>query len=114
MGRNTILLRAGFDAELTWRVLAQLRVANFAAAPAVYRALRNAPGPVPADLTVRCLSSAGEPLNPDVVTWAQDTLEIPVRDHYGQTELGMVIANGCHPAIRRPLKPGSMGHPLPG
>jgi acetyl-CoA synthetase len=63
---------------------------------------------------VRCLSSAGEPLNPDVVTWAQGTLGIPVRDHYGQTELGMVIANGWHPAIRRPLKPGSMGHPLPG
>jgi acetyl-CoA synthetase len=95
-------------------VLSQLRVTNFAAAPTVYRALRNTPVPVPADLAVRCLSSAGEPLNPDVITCAEGTLGVPVRDHYGQTELGMVIANGWHPAIRRPLKPGSMGHPLPG
>jgi acetyl-CoA synthetase len=114
MGRSTILLRAGFDAELTWRLLSQLRVTNFAAAPTVYRALRNTPGPVPADLSLRCLSSAGEPLNPDVVSWAQETFGVPVHDHYGQTEVAMVIVNGWHPAIRRPLKPGSMGHPLPG
>jgi acetyl-CoA synthetase len=113
MGRSTILLHAG-SPELTWRVLSQLQVTNFAAAPTVYRVLRNTPGPVPTDLVVRCLSSAGEPLNPDVVSWAQETFGIPVHDHYGQTELGMVIVNGWNPAIRRPLKPGSMGHPLPG
>ena len=59
-------------------------------------------------------SSAGEPLTPDVVAWAGAALGTEVRDHYGQTELGMVIANAWHPDIARPVKPGSMGRPLPG
>ena len=112
--RRTILLRAPFTPDLAWQVLSLHRVTNFAAAPTVYRALRNAQASMPQDLVLRCLSSAGEPLNPDVVAWAEETFGVPVRDHYGQTELGMVIANGWHPDIRSPLKPGSMGHPLPG
>jgi acetyl-CoA synthetase len=37
-----------------------------------------------------------------------------VFDHYGQTEAGMLVNNHHHPALRRPLKPGSMGQPMPG
>jgi acetyl-CoA synthetase len=39
---------------------------------------------------------------------------VPIRDHYGQTELGMVIANAWHGDLYAPLKPGSMGRALPG
>jgi acetyl-CoA synthetase len=39
---------------------------------------------------------------------------VPVHDHYGQTEHGMLINNHQHPALRRPLKPGSMGQAMPG
>jgi acetyl-CoA synthetase len=39
---------------------------------------------------------------------------VPIRDHHGQTELGMVVLNGWHPEIRRDLKPGSMGYTMPG
>jgi acetyl-CoA synthetase len=63
---------------------------------------------------LRHCSSAGEPLNPDVVTWAERTLGAPVLDHYGQTELGMVVANGWHPELKDGLRPGSMGRALPG
>jgi acetyl-CoA synthetase len=63
---------------------------------------------------LRCASSAGEPLNPDVVTWAEETLGIPVRDHYGQTELGMVAINAQQPRLMAALKPGSMGKAMPG
>ena len=112
-GRRSILLRAGFTAELTWRVLAQLEVTNYAAAPTVYRALRNAPAPE-GQLVLRCASSAGEPLTPDLIPWSEATLGVPIRDHYGQTELGVFIVNGWHPDIRRPMKPGSMGYAVPG
>ena len=37
-----------------------------------------------------------------------------VHDHYGQTEMGMFINNHHHPALRCPIKAGSMGHPMPG
>jgi acetyl-CoA synthetase len=112
-GRSTLLLTAAFDPALTWRVLDRLEVTNFAAAPTVYRALR-AGRPDKVELALRALSSAGEPLDADTLRWAQDALGVEIRDHYGQTELGMVIANAWHPDIRRPLKIGSMGTPMPG
>ena len=112
MGRPSILQHAGFSPELTWQVLAQLQVSNYTAAPTVYRALRNAPGS--ATVSMRCASSAGEPLSPDLIPWAEATLGTAIRDHYGQTELGMVVVNGWHPDIRRDIKPGSMGYPMPG
>ncbi|MHA6794994.1 AMP-binding protein [Pseudonocardia bannensis] len=113
-GRCTVLLNAGFSARLTWDVLANLGVTNVASAPTVYRALRSSGIAAPAGLALRRCSSAGEPLNPDIVTWAQDALGVPVRDHYGQTELGMVVINGWHPDLEAPIRPGSMGRPMPG
>jgi acetyl-CoA synthetase len=113
-GRRSLLLRAGFSPELTWQVLSRFRVTNFTAGPTVYRALRNADVPVPGDLRLRHCSSAGEPLTPDVVTWAERELGLPVRDHYGQTETGMTVANAWHPDLLADIKPGSMGRPLPG
>jgi acetyl-CoA synthetase len=112
MGQRSILLHAPFSPALTWQVLAQLLVTNFTAAPTVYRALRNAPAPQ--GITLRCASSAGEPLPPDLIPWAEANLSSPIRDHYGQTELGMVVINGWHPDIKRPIKASSMGYPMPG
>ena len=111
-GRRNILLRPGFSAELSWRVLAELGVTNFAAAPTVYRALRNSEAP--AGVRLRCASSAGEPLTPDLLPWAEQTFGVPIRDQYGQTEMGMIVANAWHPDLIAPIKPGSMGTPLPG
>jgi acetyl-CoA synthetase len=114
-GRSNLLLRAGFDVATTWRVLAGFGVTNLAAAPTVYRALRAGESQAPAEgLRLRACSSAGEPLNPEVVAWAQQRFGVPIRDHYGQTELGMVVVNGWHPDLRTDVKPGSMGCPIPG
>jgi acetyl-CoA synthetase len=113
-GRRTVLLNAGFSAQLTWELLERLGVTNLAAAPTVYRAVRGSGIGAPARLALRCCSSAGEPLNPEVVTWAEEALGVPVRDHYGQTELGMVAINGWHPQLRAPIRPGSMGRAMPG
>ena len=110
-GGTSILHEDKFTPEATWRVLAEQQVTNFAAAPTAYRALRaTAPSPV----VLRKASSAGEPLTPEVNEWSAAQLGISVHDHYGQTELGMVFCNHHHPALQRPLKPGSMGIPLPG
>jgi len=113
-GHTTTLLTAAFDPDLTWRLLDRFKVTNFAAAPTAYRALRAAGADTPEGLALRCLSSAGEPLDPDTLDWAREALGVEIRDHYGQTELGMVVANGWHPEIRRPLKAGSMGTLMPG
>ncbi|MFI5960164.1 AMP-binding protein [Cryptosporangium sp. NPDC051539] len=111
-GRRNLLLNAGFTPESTLEVIKALGVTNFAGAPTIYRALSKSGEFAP--LSLRRGSSAGEPLTPDVVDWAARALGVEIRDHYGQTELGMVIGNSWHNDISKPLKKGSMGHPMPG
>ncbi|HTV96172.1 MAG TPA: AMP-binding protein [Steroidobacteraceae bacterium] len=113
-GVESVLLQGGFSAESTFAVLSGQGVTNFAAAPTVYRSLRASDAPVPRKLALRCASSAGEPLTPEINRWARSALGIAVHDHYGQTEVGMLINNHHQPPLQRALRPGSMGHAMPG
>lgn len=113
-GRRSLLLHAGFSPELTWKVASTFGVTNLAAAPTVFRSLRSAGLPIPEDLAIRRMTSAGEPLNPEMVTWAEQTLGTAIHDTYGQTELGMCGINGWHPDVAGPVQEGSMGRPQPG
>ncbi|TSD95847.1 AMP-binding protein [Gordonia rubripertincta] len=111
-GHRNLLLHAGFSPELTAQILGGLGVTNFAAAPTVYRTLSKDPRIT--GFSLRRASSAGEPLTPDVIGWAQQALGTEVRDHYGQTEHGMFINNHWHADVHEALVPGSMGKPMPG
>jgi acetyl-CoA synthetase len=113
-GTPGVLVEPGFDAAATYDVMARLGVTNFTAAPTVYRSLAASGLPVPDGLALRRVSSAGEPLTPDINAWASEALGVTVHDHYGQTEMGMVINNHHHAALRRPVRTGSMGHAMPG
>jgi acetyl-CoA synthetase len=61
---------------------------------------------------LRVVSSAGEPLNPEVIRWFDQHLQAPIYDHYGQTELGMVLCN--HHGLAHPVHVGSAGYSMPG
>ncbi len=98
----------------TWTVLKDLAVTDYSAAPTVYRGLHASDIPVPEGLALRRLSSAGEPLTPEVNDWARAALGLEVHDHYGQTELGMPIGFPHHPGLRRAVLAGAMGTSLPG
>jgi acetyl-CoA synthetase len=113
-GTPSLLLAANFSPESTLQVLASYPVTNLAAAPTIYRSLRASDLPIPDGLQLRCASSAGEPLTPEVNEWARTALGVEVHDHYGQTEAGMLINNHQHPALAHPLVVGSMGHAMPG
>ncbi|MFJ9006092.1 AMP-binding protein [Streptomyces canus] len=113
-GIPSLLLSGGFSPETTWRTLVDHQVTDFTAAPTVYRGLRSSSAPVPQGLRLERASSAGEPLTPEVNEWAGSVLGLAVHDHFGQTEVGMPLANHHHPELARPLKAGSMGRPLPG
>ena len=54
--------------------------------------------------------SAGEPLNPEVIEQVRAAWGLTIRDGYGQTETTAQVGN----PPGQPLKPGSMGRPLPG
>ncbi|MFI6999572.1 AMP-binding protein [Nocardia sp. NPDC050175] len=113
-GVRSILLHAPFSPTLTWQVLERFGVTNFTAAPTVYRALRADSAAGPLHATLRRASSAGEPLTPEVVAWSREHLGVAVRDHYGQTEHGMLICNSWHDALDADVPAGSMGRSLPG
>ncbi|MDN5796802.1 MAG: AMP-binding protein [Intrasporangium sp.] len=114
LGRESILLHSGFSPELTWRVLDELGVTNFAGAPTIYRALRADAASAGRSHRLRRASSAGEPLTPEVVSWSSEALGVTVRDQYGQTEHGMVAANAWRDELREEVPAGSMGRALPG
>ena len=114
LGATTHFCEAGFGAEVARDFLQRHGITNFAAAPTAYR-LMKASGlfdEAGARLALRRASSAGEPLNTEVVGWVERTLGCPVMDHYGQTETGMTCCN--HHALDHPRPHGGMGAPLPG
>ncbi|HEY1853303.1 MAG TPA: AMP-binding protein [Solirubrobacterales bacterium] len=113
LGRPTILFEGRFDPGKTWELLAKFGVSNFAAAPTVYRSL-SASAPPLKGIAIRCASSAGEPLTADVNEWAPTALGVEVHDHFGQTEVGMILANHHDPQLAHPVKAGSMGRATPG
>lgn len=61
--------------------------------------------------SLRHIASVGEPLNPEVIRWAMTTYGLPIHDNWWQTETGMQLVANL-PSL--PVKPGSMGKPLPG
>ncbi|GAB2486319.1 AMP-binding protein [Nocardiopsis aegyptia] len=116
-GHGSLALRAGFfDPELTLDVLGMYGVTNLAADPTTYRTLRAATKTLPPEVIVQRLSSAGEILGQDVIDWVTDIFGVPVRDHYGQTELGWCagIPNGATDDTDTALVPGSIGPAFPG
>lgn len=98
------------DSDTLLRVLRDHRVTSFCAPPTLYRAL------VQGDLgrydlsALRHCTSAGEPLNPEVIKVWREGTGLTVYDGYGQTETTNIVANfrGV------PVRPGSMGLPTPG
>ncbi|AOS97948.1 Acetyl-coenzyme A synthetase [Microbulbifer aggregans] len=60
---------------------------------------------------LRFMASVGEPLNPEAVVWGMEAFGLPFHDNWWQTETGgIMIAN----FLSQPVRPGSMGRPLPG
>ncbi|HSE54096.1 MAG TPA: acetate--CoA ligase [Nocardioidaceae bacterium] len=111
----TVVCDAGeFAARRWYRILEQQRVTVWYTAPTALRMLMRAGADVVEgfDLSaLRHIGSVGEPLNPEVVVWAQETYERPVLDNWWQTETGAIMI-GNRPDL--PVRPGSMGKPLPG
>jgi acetyl-CoA synthetase len=114
LGHATTFHEGAFTVESTVRIIAERTITNLAAAPTAYRLLMAAGDEVMAPIArrLRVASSAGEPLNPEVIRWAGRVLHCGLADHYGQTEVAMMINN--HHALKHPVKPGAAGLPLPG
>ena len=113
LGCTTHFNESGFTADNTFKFLQDYRITNLAAAPTAYRLLMaHEDQRADYDINLRAASSAGEPLNPEVVTWVKRIFDCPVMDQYGQTETGMTSAN--FNALEHQERTACMGYPLPG
>jgi acyl-coenzyme A synthetase/AMP-(fatty) acid ligase len=108
-GAAALLHDARFDPAQRLEILKAERVNVLCMAPTEYRVIakRVEIEPVPA---LRTLVAAGEALNPEVIRAFREALGIEIRDGYGQTETGQLTGN----PPGEPVRPGSMGRPLPG
>lgn len=99
-----------FDPKITLKLLTTQGITSFCAPPTVYRML------VLEDLkqydfsSLRHCTSAGEPLNPEVIKIWKEATGLTIYDGYGQTESVVAVAN--YPCMA--VKYGSMGKPVPG
>jgi acetyl-CoA synthetase len=100
---------ARFDARRCLETIVRCGVTTLCAPPTVWRML------VGEDLAsypvrLREVAGAGEPLNPEVIERVRRAWGLMIRDGYGQTETTAQVGN----PPGQPVKPGSMGRPLPG
>ena len=95
-------------------VLERQQITNVATVPTILRGVmaQGAEKLAARKLSLRCISSCGEPLNGEVVHFFQNTLGVTPCDQFGSSENGLPIGN--FNAVDVPVKPGSMGNPMPG
>jgi propionyl-CoA synthetase len=63
---------------------------------------------------LKALYLAGERADPDTIEWAQRQLNVPVVDHWWQTETGYTIVGNPLGIEHLPIKLGSPTVPMPG
>jgi propionyl-CoA synthetase len=107
------------DPGAFWRVISQHKVAAMFTAPTAFRAIKQQDPEGDYirkyDLEAfRTLFLAGERCDPDTLHWAEDKLQVPVIDHWWQTETGWAIAANCLGIEHLPVVPGSPTRPVPG
>jgi acetyl-CoA synthetase len=99
------------DPDTIFGILARYRVTSFCAPPTLYRRLVHEQLSKFDLSALRHCTSAGEPLNPEVIrAWHDLTGGLTIYDGYGQTETTCLVANYRSVEVR----PGSMGRPVPG
>ncbi len=108
-GAAALLHDERFDPAQRLELLREERVNVLCMAPTEYRIVAKR-----ATLTgfedLHGLVSAGEALNPEVLSAWREATGLDVRDGFGQTETGALTANPAG----EPARPGSMGRALPG
>jgi propionyl-CoA synthetase len=107
------------DSGAFWRVIEQYGVNCLFTAPTAFRAIRreDSDGELLHKYDISSLKTlflAGERCDPDTLHWAEKQLEIPVIDHWWQTESGWAMAANPMGIEALPIKAGSPTVAVPG
>ncbi len=107
------------DAGAFWRVCDEYGVKALFSAPTAFRAIKKTD---PESICLKhynlsklkMIFMAGERLDPATYHWVKDLLNVPVVDHWWQTETGWAICANLMGVDEKPCKPGSATLPTPG
>ncbi len=103
--------QSGFDPEKLLYTLARHRVTNaFINATAIRLMMDHPTLGARYPQQFRVVSSSNEPLGRGAFEWFQGQFGVPPLEFYGCTEVGIMMGSSPHV----PIKPGTMGLPLPG
>ncbi|MBU9723585.1 MULTISPECIES: acetate--CoA ligase [Bacillaceae] len=111
----TNVVRGGrFSPDDWYQTLENYEVTVWYSAPTAFRMLMGAGEKILEKYklsNLRHVLSVGEPLNPEVVKWGKEVMNLRIHDTWWMTETGaQLICN--YPSMT--IKPGSMGKPIPG
>ncbi len=114
LGASVVSYEGRFDAASWYALIDKLKVTVWYTAPTALRMLMKGGDDVVYQHSLESLRhilSVGEPLNAEVLRWGHKVYGLPIHDTWWQTETGMqlIVNLPCNP-----IKPGSMGKPLPG
>ena len=107
------------DQGAFWRVVSEYQVKVLFTAPTAFRAIKkeDPTGEYLQSYDLTCLQAlflAGERCDPSTLEWATEKLQIPVIDHWWQTETGWSICANCLGLETPNIVVGSPGKPVPG
>ena len=107
------------DAGAFWRVIEEHKVKVLFTAPTAFRGIKreDPEGKLLHDYDISSLQAlylAGERCDPDTLGWAQTHLQVPVIDHWWQTETGYSICANCQGIEPMPIVAGSPSVAIPG
>lgn len=113
VGSPVLALEAGkFDPEHALRMMEKHRVQNAFLPPTALKMMRHVPKVnTNYNLHLRTIFTGGEAMGEALLNWGQEQLGVMINEGYGQTEYNLAVGN-C--AKIMPVRPGSMGRPIPG
>ena len=107
------------DAGVFWRMISEYKIKSLFTAPTAFRAIKKE-DPEGKFFSKYDLSSfeslflAGERADPDTIKWAENLLNVPVIDHWWQTETSWAISSNCTGIEMQKTKYGSACKAVPG
>ncbi len=110
VGAEMVIVNRAFDTAEEIELLESIAPDVFCAPPTQFRLLVKHGLAGARFPKLRQCVAAGEPLNPEVIRAWKEATGITIRDGYGQSEAGLLIAN----LAGLPERIGAMGLPLPG
>lgn len=110
LGIRTASYSGKFDAARMFEALEEFEIDTMAAAPTVFRMMRNSG--LKGRAALKKISYAGEPMDAPTAAWIEQTFGVVPASMYGTTEVGVAIVN--YPGLDGyRIKPGSLGKPVP-